>query len=126
MWNGVARPTTFINGTTLQVTDGYGPADGTGQIAINNPGPGGSTTTPTELVVAATVPTISSINPSSVTVNTSSNVPTSVGIVGSGFCRKRDSSGEWPIRSGIHPERYGYLLSPFQPVSLRPPAQSKS
>jgi trimeric autotransporter adhesin len=87
MWNGVARPTTFVNVTTLQVSltamdlQSYG----TGQITINNPGPGGSTTTPTELVVAATVPTISSITPSSVTVNTSSNVPTSVGIIGSGF-----------------------------------------
>jgi trimeric autotransporter adhesin len=49
MWNGVARPTVFVNGTTLQVSlaamdlQSYG----TVQITINNPGPGGSTTTPT-------------------------------------------------------------------------------
>jgi uncharacterized repeat protein (TIGR01451 family) len=87
MWNGAAGPTTFVNGTMLQVSltamdlQSYG----MGQITINNPGPGGSTTTPTELVVAATMPTILSVSPSSVTVNTSSNVPTSVTISGSGF-----------------------------------------
>lgn len=87
MWNGVARPTVFVNGTTLQVSltamdlQSYG----TGQITINNPRPGGTTTTPTELVVAANLPTIFSVNPSSVTVNASSNVPVSVNISGSGF-----------------------------------------
>jgi trimeric autotransporter adhesin len=87
MWNGAARPTTFVDGTTLQVSltamdlQNYG----MGQITINNPGPGGSTTTPTELVVAATVPTILSVSPSSVAANTTSNVPTSVTISGSGF-----------------------------------------
>jgi hypothetical protein len=86
-WNGVARPTVFINSTTLQVSltamdlQTYG----TGQITINNPGPGGSTTTPTALVVAASVPTITYVSPSSVAVNTSSNVPTPLYISGSGF-----------------------------------------
>jgi hypothetical protein len=87
LWNGAARATTFVNGTTLQVT--LTAADlqsyGLGQITINNPGPGGSTTTPTELVIEASVPTILSLSPSSVPVNASSNVPTSVLISGSGF-----------------------------------------
>jgi trimeric autotransporter adhesin len=87
MYNGGARPTTFINGTTLQVS--LTAADlqsfGSGQISVNNPGPGGSNTTPTELVIAATVPTILSVSPSGVVVNTSSNVPTSISISGSGF-----------------------------------------
>ncbi len=87
MYNGAARPTTFVNGTTLQVS--LTAADlqsfGSGQISVNNPGPGGSNTTPTELVIAATVPTIVSVNPSSVAVNPSSNVPTSISIFGSGF-----------------------------------------
>jgi hypothetical protein len=87
MYNGAARPTTFVNGTTLQVS--LTAADlqsfGSGQISVNNPGPGGSNTTPTELVIAATVPTILSVSPSSVAVNTSSNVPTSISISGSGF-----------------------------------------
>jgi hypothetical protein len=87
MYNGAARPTTFVNGTTLQVS--LTAADlqsfGSGQISVNNPGPGGSNTTPTELVIAATVPTILSVSPSGVVVNTSSTVPTSIGIIGSGF-----------------------------------------
>jgi trimeric autotransporter adhesin len=87
MYNGMSRPTTFVNGTTLQVS--LTAADlqsfGSGQISVNNPGPGGSNTTPTELVVAATIPTIVSVSPSSVAVNTSSNVPTVIGISGSGF-----------------------------------------
>jgi hypothetical protein len=87
LYNGAARPTTFVNGTTLQVS--LTAADlqsfGSGQISVNNPGPGGSNTTPTELVIAATVPTILSVSPSSVAVNTSSNVPSSISISGSGF-----------------------------------------
>jgi uncharacterized repeat protein (TIGR01451 family) len=87
MYNGMSRPTTFVNGTTLQVS--LTAADlqsfGSGQISVNNPGPGGSNTTPTELVIAASVPTILSVSPSSVAVNTSSSVPTVIGIFGSGF-----------------------------------------
>ena len=87
MWNGVAHTTTFVNGTTLQVA--LTPADlqnyGTAQITINNPGPGGATTTPTELVIAASTPTILYVSPASVAVNTSSTVPTTVVISGSGF-----------------------------------------
>ena len=87
MYNGATRPTTFVNGTTLQVS--LTAADlqsfGSGQISVNNPGPGGSNTTPTELVIAATVPTILSVSPSSVAVNTTSNVPSSISISGSGF-----------------------------------------
>jgi hypothetical protein len=87
MYNGAARPTTFVNGTTLQVslTATNLQSYGSGQISVNNPGPGGSNTTPTELVIAATVPTILSVNPASFPVNTSSNVPTLVNISGSGF-----------------------------------------
>lgn len=85
MYNGVERPTTFVNGTTLQValTAADLQSFGTGQISVNNPGPGGTATTPTELVVAATKPTISSVSPSSVAVNTSA--PTVISISGSGF-----------------------------------------
>jgi hypothetical protein len=87
LWNGAARATTFVNSTTLTValTAADLQSYGLGQITINNPGPGGSTTTPTELVIAAAVPTILSVNPSSVAVNASSTVPTSVSISGSGF-----------------------------------------
>jgi hypothetical protein len=87
MYNGAARPTTFVNGTTLQValTAADLQSFGSGQVSVNNPGPGGSNTTPTELVIAATVPTIVSVNPSGVAVNSTSNVPTSISIFGSGF-----------------------------------------
>jgi trimeric autotransporter adhesin len=87
LWNGQPRVTTFVSGTTLQValTAADLQSYGTGQISVNNPGPGGSNTTPTELEVAANVPTIISISPSIASVNTSSNVPTFVSIYGSGF-----------------------------------------
>lgn len=87
MYNGAARPTTFVNATTLQVslTAADVQSFGSGQITVNNPGPGGSITTPTELIVAASVPTILYVSPSSVTVNTSSTVPVLIGISGSGF-----------------------------------------
>jgi hypothetical protein len=45
MYNGAARPTTFVNGTTLQVS--LTAADlqsfGSGQIPVNNPGPEAAT-----------------------------------------------------------------------------------
>jgi uncharacterized repeat protein (TIGR01451 family) len=87
MYNGVARPTTFVDTTTLRVllTADDVHSFGSGEISVNNPGPGGSTTTPTELVIAATLPTILYANPTSVPVNTSSTVPTSIFITGSGF-----------------------------------------
>jgi hypothetical protein len=87
LWNGQPRTTTFVNSTTLQValTAADLQSYGTGQISVNNPGPGGSNTTPTELEVAANTPTIISISPSIASVNASSNVPTLVGIYGSGF-----------------------------------------
>ncbi len=87
MYNGAARTTTFVNSTTLQValTAKDLQSFGSGEVSVNNPGPGGSTTTPTELVVAATMPTIVYVSPSSVAVNTSSNVPVPIGIYGSGF-----------------------------------------
>lgn len=86
MYNGATRPTTFVNGTTLQVSLSAKDLQsfGSGQLFVNNPGPGGTTSTPTELIVAATTPTILSVNPSTVAVN-ASNVPTLISIVGSGF-----------------------------------------
>ncbi len=73
IYNGAARPTTFINSTTLQVSLTAADLQNfSGQISVNNLGPGGSSTTPTELVIAATAPTILSVSPSSIAVNTSS------------------------------------------------------
>ena len=57
---------------------------GTGQITVNNPGPGGTVTTPVNLAILATTPVITSINPSTVAVSTT-NVPQQVFLSGSGF-----------------------------------------
>ncbi len=85
-WNGSGRPTTFVNGTTLQValTAADVQTFGSGQITVNNPGPGGTVTTPVALAILAAKPTITSISPSAVAVSTS-NVPQRVFISGSGF-----------------------------------------
>jgi trimeric autotransporter adhesin len=84
-WNGVPRPTTFVNATTLQVA--LTAADvqnfGTGNISVVNPSL--AATTPLDLAIIATTPTITSISPSSIAVYTGSNIPQHVFIGGSGF-----------------------------------------
>ncbi|HZY62233.1 MAG TPA: IPT/TIG domain-containing protein, partial [Edaphobacter sp.] len=87
MYNGSTRPTTFVNSTTLQVdlTADDLKSLGTGQVNVNNPGPGGSATTPTELVIAASIPTITVVSPAPLTVNTSTTAPVLLSISGKGF-----------------------------------------
>lgn len=87
LYNGSARPTTFVNSTTLQValTANDVKSFGTGEISVYNPGPGGSTSTPTELAIAASTPTITGVNPSSLAPNPTTNVPATLNIYGSGF-----------------------------------------
>lgn len=67
LWNGSARATTFVNATTLQVyisgTDTS--TAGSAQVTVNNPGPGGSTTAPTSVVIFPP-PSIGSLSPSTV------------------------------------------------------------
>ncbi len=85
-WNGSSRPTTFVNGTSLQValTAADVQSFGTGTLTVNNPGPGGSTTTPVELAIAASTPTITALSPSSAVVSASA-APLQVVITGTGF-----------------------------------------
>lgn len=87
LYNGSARPTTFVNSTTLQaaLTANDVKSFGTGEISVYNPGPGGSTSTPTELTIAASTPTITGVSPSSLAPNPNTNVPASLYIYGSGF-----------------------------------------
>jgi uncharacterized repeat protein (TIGR01451 family) len=87
LFNGSQRPTTFVNVTTLQValTANDVRNFGLGEISVYNPGPGGSTSTPTELAIAASSPTISGVNPSAMTAAPNSTVPVSLLIYGSGF-----------------------------------------
>jgi uncharacterized repeat protein (TIGR01451 family) len=87
LFNGSQRPTTFVNATTLQValTANDVKNFGLGEISVYNPGPGGSTSTPTELAIAASIPTISGVSPSAITAAPNSTVPVSLLIYGSGF-----------------------------------------
>lgn len=84
-WNGNARPTTYVNATTLQValTTADVKQFGTGQVSVSNPGQ--SATTPLDLAIIANTPTILSLSPGSVEAFTGSNVPQPVMIGGSGF-----------------------------------------
>ena len=87
LYNGSARPTTFVDSNTLQVTLTANDVKsfGTGEISVYNPGPGGSTSTPTELAIAASTPTITYVSPSAIAPNSTTNVPISIYINGSGF-----------------------------------------
>ncbi len=84
-WNGSARPTTYLSPTKLQVA--LTAADvqnfGTGQVSVVNPGD--TPTTPLDLLIVASTPTITSLSPSSIAAFTGSSVPQPVVIGGSGF-----------------------------------------
>ncbi len=87
-WNGSSRPTTFISATSLQVALTAGDAQtlGAGQLAVTNPGPGGTTAPPIPLtIVAVTTPIISSITPASTLVNATGTTPLPITIQGSNF-----------------------------------------
>jgi trimeric autotransporter adhesin len=79
LWNGTAVPTTFVNSTTLQVslTADQVKSLGSAQITVNNPGPGGTTTTPVAVVIYP-LPTVSSVTPSSIPVGYPSSVQITV------------------------------------------------
>jgi len=87
LFNGSERPTTFVDSNTLRfvLTAKDVNAYGSGQIAVYNPGPGGSTTTPTQITVVASRPTILYVSPNSLAVNTSATAPASITVTGSGF-----------------------------------------
>jgi uncharacterized repeat protein (TIGR01451 family) len=84
-WDGSARPTTFVDASTLKVT--LTAADvqnfGTGSLAVANPGL--APTTPLELTITSSTPTILSISPNPVAAYTGTDVPQQVYIYGSGF-----------------------------------------
>ena len=87
-WNGIDRPTTFVNATTLQVALTAVDVQnfGIGQVSVTNPG--FAPTSPLDLYVLANTPTITSISPNTTPVITGSNVPQQVYINGSGFAPK--------------------------------------
>ncbi len=89
LWNGSARPTTVASSTSLQVA--LTAADlaqvGSGQISVNNPDPGGSTTTALTLTVLA-VPSIASVSPSSIPQGNGTSTPLPVTLTGTNFAGK--------------------------------------
>jgi uncharacterized repeat protein (TIGR01451 family) len=84
-YNGVARATTYVSATTLTISVSAGDVTsvGTAAISVVNGGPGGGTSAPMTLTIAKyATPTISSITPTSIPVNSPDTVVT---IQGSGF-----------------------------------------
>ncbi len=86
-WNGSARTTTFVSSTSLQValTASDAQSSGSGQLAIINPGPDGSTTPAIGVPIVPPTPIISSVSPSSVLIDASANTPLAITIQGSQF-----------------------------------------
>lgn len=91
LWNGVARSTLYINGTTLQIqvaaSDLAQPGDAA--VSVSNPSPGGGVSNAVAFVVAAPgtkpPPAISGITPSSVNAVESAGNPITLVIKGSNF-----------------------------------------
>jgi trimeric autotransporter adhesin len=91
LWNGSPRTTNFLNPTSLQVSISSADAQaiGSAQVTVNNPGPGGSTTSAASVVVYP-APSISSLTPATalagstslqLTVTGANFVPSSVVLV---------------------------------------------
>lgn len=68
-WNGGARTTTFVNATqlTAAITAVDIATAGTANVTVRNPTPGGGTTTPQSFTINNPVPTLTSLDPASVT-----------------------------------------------------------
>jgi len=65
LWNGTAKPTTFVNATTLMVSLSASDLQnqGTGSLTVSNPGPGASTSGTAPLTVTSQpVPVIQSVS----------------------------------------------------------------
>lgn len=86
-WNGSPRLTTFNSSTSLRVmltvTDTQ--TTGVGQLAVMNPGPGGTTSSPIPLPIVSAIPVIASVTPSSALVGAGGNSPLPIIIAGSQF-----------------------------------------
>ena len=65
LFDGIAQPTTFVNGTTLEVmvTAAQLAAAGTFNVTVFNPAPGGGTSAALPFTVNNPVPTITSLTP---------------------------------------------------------------
>lgn len=84
-WNGTAKPTTFVNGTTLQMALSASDTLNTVQSAVTVANPGLPATTPVNLAIIASTPVITSISPNSVAAYTGSASTQQIYIQGTGF-----------------------------------------
>jgi uncharacterized protein (TIGR03437 family) len=68
-WNGTARATTFVSATqlTAAITAADVLAAGTATVTVNNPAPGGGTTSGQTFTINNPVPTLTSLDPATVT-----------------------------------------------------------
>jgi trimeric autotransporter adhesin len=91
-WNQSNRVTTFVSAAQLKIT--LSSADlstaGTAQIAVVNPGPGGGVSSAVTFLVSNPAPQVSSVTPSTVTVNDAGSF---LAVTGSGFVPT--SSATW-------------------------------
>src|SRR5690242_10606330 len=84
MWNGNARPTTFVSTTQLQATLQASDiaATGTAQVTVTSPAPGGGTSNSIAFAISNPAPIVSAVTPA--TITTSDNGAT-LSVTGTGF-----------------------------------------
>lgn len=83
-WNGAAHVATYVSATELQLTLQASDVATVGsvQIAVVNPAPGGGASVAVQLAITGPVPTLTSVSPASIFVNSPDTLVT---IQGSGF-----------------------------------------
>jgi hypothetical protein len=83
-FNGVARATTFVNGTSLAVDIAAAEIEevGTATLSVVNPTPGGGVSAPLTLAINSPIPVLTSITPAGILVG---SPPPTLVLNGSGF-----------------------------------------
>ncbi len=87
LWNGSARPTTFVSPTSLQValTSSDLQSAGQGSLTVSNPAPNANVSSPAVLNITVPAPVITALTPSSIAANPNATGTTNVVITGSNF-----------------------------------------
>jgi uncharacterized repeat protein (TIGR01451 family) len=83
-WNGTDHATTFVGGTqlTAAITQADLGSAGTAQVTVNNPAPGGGTSSAATFAINNPSPVVTGVSPS---IITTSNAGTVLSITGAGF-----------------------------------------
>jgi hypothetical protein len=98
-WNGVDRPTTFVNATQLTAQIGVADiaAGGSAGVAVFNPGPGGGLSNAVEFTIADPgenpTPSIASVSPTETLTDLASAKQLTITINGNNFIA--DSQAQW-------------------------------